>query len=123
MMSITVMLWAVLLLSACGSKEDSIRGLENLSADMSLRSANYTEDEWTEAFEKYQKLSNKLQGEELTPEQQLRLVKAKGEISRVFAKQLAKELAPTLRNILNETEDFVEGFVDALPEATRELKE
>ena len=117
------MLWAVLLLSACSSNEDSIRELEKLSADMSLRSANYTEDEWTEAFEKYQKLSNSLQGEELTPEQQQRLVKAKGEISGNFAKQLAKELAPTLRNILNETEDFVDGFVDALPEATRELKE
>ncbi len=107
----------VLVLSACSSKDDSIRELETLSADMSLHSASYTEEEWTEALEKYQELTEELQGEELTPEQLQRLGKAKGEIAGCIANQAAREAGSALRDALNEAAGFVDGFVNtAIPE-------
>ncbi len=118
MMSLTVALGTVLVLSACSSKDDSIRELETLSADMSLHSANYTEEEWTEALEKYQEITEELQGEELTPEQLQRLGKVKGEIAGCIAHQAAREAGSALRDALNEAAGFVDGFVNtAIPES------
>ena len=117
-MSLTVALGTVLVLSACSSKDDSIRELETLSADMSLHSANYTEEEWTEALEKYQEITEELQGEELTPEQLQRLGKVKGEIAGCIAHQAAREAGSALRDALNEAAGFVDGFVNtAIPES------
>lgn len=106
------------LLFSCSSKEDSIRELETLSADMSLHSTYYTEDEWEEALDKYQKLTENLQGEELSPEQLQRLGKVKGEISGYIANQAAREAGAALRDVLNEAAGFVDGFVNtAIPES------
>ncbi len=106
------------LLFSCSNKEDSIRELETLSADMSLHSAYYTKDEWEEALDKYQKLTENLQGEELSPEQLQRLGKVKGEISGYIANQAAREAGAALRDVLNEAAGFVDGFVNtAIPES------
>lgn len=106
------------LLFSCSSKEDSIRELETLSTDMSLHSAYYTKDEWEEALDKYQKLTENLQGEELSPEQLQRLGKVKGEISGYIANQAAREAGAALRDVLNEAAGFVDGFVNtAIPES------
>ena len=90
-MSLTLVLGMVLLLSACNKKEDNIRELETLSADMSLHSSSYSEDEWTDALLKYQNLTDKLKKVELTPEEQQRLDKVKGEIFGYIAKHAAGE--------------------------------
>ena len=112
------MMLGMVLLSACSSKDDSIRELETLSTDMSLHSSNYTEEEWTEALEKYQKITDELEGEELTPQQLQRLGKAKGEISGHIANQAAREAGAALRDALNEAAGFVDGFVNtAVPDA------
>lgn len=85
---------------------------------MSLHFSNYTEEEWTEALDKYQELSDDLQGEDLTPEQLQRLGKVKGEISGYIANQAAREAGAALRDALNEAAGFVDGFVNtAIPDA------
>lgn len=117
-MSVTIVSGMILLLSACSNKEESIRELEILSADMSLHSSSYSEDEWTEALEKFQELSDDLQGEDLTPEQLQRLGKVKGEITGYIVNQATREFGAALRDVLNEAAGFVDGFVNtAIPDA------
>ena len=67
-MSLILLLGMSLSLSSCNDKEDSIRKMEQLSADMNLHSANYTEEDWTEALDEYQELSEELEGEDLSPQ-------------------------------------------------------
>ncbi len=123
LMPAAMMIGTFMLLSSCSSKDDSIRELETLSADMSLHSTNYTEEEWTEALEKYQELTEDLQGEDLTPEQLQRLGKVKGEISGYITNQAAREAGAALRDALNEAAGFVDGFVNtAIPDVRNSQK-
>ncbi len=116
--SLILLLGMSLFLSSCNDKEDSIRKMEQLSADMSLHSANYTEEDWTEALDKYQELSEDIEGEDLTPQQLQRLGKVKGEIAGYFANQAGREAGAALRDMLYEAAGFVDGFVNtALPDA------
>jgi len=123
LMPAAMMMGTFMLLSSCSSKDDSIRELETLSADMILHSTNYTEEEWTEALEKYQELTEDLQGEDLTPEQLQRLGKVKGEISGYITNQAAREAGAALRDALNEAAGFVDGFVNtAIPDVRNSQK-
>lgn len=103
---------AVFLLSSCHDNEKPIRELETLSADMNLHSADYTAEEWESALEKYQELTDRLQDENLTPEQLQRLGKVKGEIAGYVARQSAREAGSALRDALNEAAGFVDGFLN-----------
>ncbi len=85
---------------------------------MSLHSANYTTEDWTEAIERYQSLTEELEGESLTPEELQRVGKVKGEITGFVANQTAREAGAALRDALNEAAGFVDGFVNtAIPDA------
>ena len=109
-----------LMFASCHNKKDTIHELETLSTDMNLHSANYTDDEWQEAIEKYQNLSDQLQEEELTPAELQRVGQAKGEISGYIAIQAARELGKNVSDALNEAAGFVDGFVNtAIPDAKK----
>ena len=123
-MSLILLLGMSLSLSSCNGKEDSIRKMEQLSADMNLHSASFTEEDWTEALDKYQELSEELEGEELSPQQLQRFGKVKGEIAGYFANQAGREAGAALRDVLYEAAGFVDGFVNtALPDAKSLQKE
>lgn len=110
--ALAVVLGATFLLSSCHDKEEPIRELETLSADMSLHSADYTEEEWEEALQKYEELTDRLQDENLSAAQLQRLGKVKGEIAGYIAKQAAREAGSALRDALNEAAGFVDGFLN-----------
>ncbi len=110
--SLAVLMGIACLLAACSSKEDSMREMETLSADMNLHSAGYTEGQWEEALDKYRRLSEKLDAEDLSSDELQRIGKAKGIIAGCIAKQAAKEAGATLRDALDEASGFIDGFLN-----------
>lgn len=89
-----------------------MREMETLSADMNLHSAGYTEGQWEEALDKYRRLSEKLDAEDLSSDELQRIGKAKGIIAGCIAKQAAKEAGATLRDALDEASGFIDGFLN-----------
>lgn len=100
----------IMLLTSCESKRSTYHDLLQLQIELQTNSSHYTDDDWTEFFEKFESLHHRMEKYEYTPAERKEIGRIEGEMAAYFTKEVIKELKKETVNFFIEAAGFVEGF-------------
>lgn len=108
----------ILSLSACQpTAKDCIEDLQDLVEEVKENGKDYTEEQWADVQERYDKLVEKAeQIKEMTPEETRELAKVQG----AYAAEIVKDGADNLRKGMEKAGKALEGFMEGLTEGSEE---
>lgn len=99
-------------LVACDSKRRIMHDLQELRTEIKEHSAEYTEAEWRDAYNKYIELCQKCDEIKLTREEQREINKIKGEIAGYAATTFTQKIIDEFSNLDEKIESFAKGFTE-----------
>ena len=99
-------------LVACESKRKVMHDLQELRTEIKEHSAEYTEAEWKDAYNRYMELCQKCDEIELTREEQREINKVKGEIAGYAATTFTQKIIDEFCNLDEKIESFTKGFTE-----------
>ena len=103
-------------LVACDSKRRVMHDLQELRTEIKEHSAEYTEAEWRDAYNRYIELCQKCDKIKLTREELREINKIKGEIAGYAATTFTQKVVDEFSNLGEKIESFTKGFTETFQE-------
>ena len=110
---------------ACDSKRRVMHDLQELRTEIKEHSAEYTEAEWRDAYDRYMDICERLDGMDFTEEERMEINKIEGEIAGYAATVFAQGVVDEIQTISDEINDFskkMESFSKGFEETFQEPK-
>ena len=114
---ITFLFICAISLIACTTREErQIKSLQRFTTELKNNSDRYTDEQWQQALDKYDQITESLKSGRYTDEERREIGKLKGLCIAIFTQYTLGSYERELRGATHELEGALEGFFEAFGE-------
>ena len=111
---LTIVAFAILLFSSCDKKQRAIDNLSDLVEKVEKNASEYTEEDWVEVNQQYDKLIAEIDKYEYTGKESERISKLKGKYVGIKARNTISKFVDDIDKTAKEVKGAIEGFTEGL---------
>ena len=111
-----MMLMLALMLASCSAERRGISHMRSLTTEIERHGADYSIDEWKEAYQEFKDIDGSIDKSKLKPRQKQEYTDLKARCVKTFASSSVKNVKEGIVNYIKEGIDVVKDVIDAILE-------
>ena len=120
---LAIVAFAILLFSSCDKKQRAIDNLSDLVEKVEKNASEYTEEDWVEVNQQYDKLVAEIDKYEYTGKDSERISKLKGKYAGIKARNTISKFVDGIDKTAKEVKGAIEGFTEGLTDGNKSQKQ
>ncbi len=107
---------SLLLLSSCSTERRALSQMRTLTHQIETRGDYYDNEDWKRAYDRYQRIDEKMDTSRLTQEQAKEYGELKGRCVAKFAKSKVEQVVEGVAKYVNQGIGILKGIIDGITE-------
>lgn len=107
-------LFVLVLMCSCNQERSTISEYRDYAKELKTKSEEYTEDDWEDAAETFEKLEKKANQCKFSAKEKKQLNKLRGQCAAYIFKSVSKQAKHQMEDAMEQISDMAEGFNEAL---------
>ena len=120
---LTIVAFAILLFSSCDKKQRAIDNLSDLVEKVEKNASEYTEEDWVEVNQQYDKLVAEIDKYDYSGKDSERISKLKGKYAGIKARNTISKFVDGIDKTAKEVKGAIEGFTEGLTDGKKKKKQ
>ena len=120
---LTIVAFAILLFSSCDKKQRAIDNLSDLVEKVEKNASEYTEEDWVEVNQQYDKLVAEIDKYDYSGKDSERISKLKGKYAGIKARNTISKFVDGIDKTAKEVKGAIEGFTEGLTDRNKSQKQ
>lgn len=120
---LTIVAFAILLFSSCDKKQRAIDNLSDLVEKVEKNASEYTEEDWVEVNQQYDKLVAEIDKYDYSGKDSERISKLKGKYAGIKARNTISKFVDGIDKTAKEVKGAIEGFTEGLTDGNKSQKQ
>lgn len=120
---LTIVAFAILLFSSCDKKQRAIDNLGDLVEKVEKNASEYTEEDWVEVNQQYDKLVAEIDKYDYSGKDSERISKLKGKYAGIKARNTISKFVDGIDKTAKEVKGAIEGFTEGLTDGNKSQKQ